>query len=32
MEAGHYQLDNLIGIVDCNRLQIDGPRRRCHEG
>lgn len=25
MEAGHYQLDNLIGIIDCNRLQIDGP-------
>src|ERR1700756_582558 len=25
MEAGHYQLDNLVGIVDCNRLQIDGP-------
>ncbi|MBM4165867.1 MAG: transketolase [Ignavibacteria bacterium] len=24
MEASHYQLDNLIGIVDCNRLQIDG--------
>jgi transketolase len=24
MEAAHYQLDNLIGIVDCNRLQIDG--------
>ena len=24
MEAGHYQLDNLIAIVDCNRLQIDG--------
>ena len=24
MEAGHYGLDNLIGIVDCNRLQIDG--------
>ncbi len=24
MEAGHYQLDNLIGIVDRNRLQIDG--------
>lgn len=24
MEAGHFQLDNLIGIVDCNRLQIDG--------
>ncbi|HZP00701.1 MAG TPA: transketolase [Terriglobia bacterium] len=25
MEASHHQLDNLIGIVDCNRLQIDGP-------
>jgi len=24
MEAGHYQLQNLIGIVDKNRLQIDG--------
>ena len=24
MEAAHYELDNLIGIVDCNRLQIDG--------
>ncbi len=24
MEAGHYQLDNLVGIVDYNRLQIDG--------
>lgn len=24
MEAGHYQLDDLIGIIDCNRLQIDG--------
>jgi len=24
MEAGHYRLDNLIGIVDRNRLQIDG--------
>jgi transketolase len=24
MEAGHYKLDNLIGIVDCNGLQIDG--------
>lgn len=24
MEAGHHQLDNLIGIVDKNRLQIDG--------
>ena len=25
MEAGHYELDNLIAIIDCNRLQIDGP-------
>jgi transketolase len=24
MEAAHYNLDGLIGIVDCNRLQIDG--------
>ncbi len=24
MEAGHYHLDNLIAIIDCNRLQIDG--------
>lgn len=24
MEAGHFHLDNLIAIVDCNRLQIDG--------
>lgn len=24
MEAAHHNLDNLIGIVDCNRLQIDG--------
>lgn len=24
MEAGHYALDNVIGIIDCNRLQIDG--------
>ena len=24
MEASHYKLDDLIGIVDCNRLQIDG--------
>src|SRR5271157_3458014 len=23
MEAGHFKLDNLIGIVDRNRLQID---------
>lgn len=25
MEAGYYELDNIIGIIDCNRLQIDGP-------
>ncbi len=24
MEAGHYRLDNLTGILDKNRLQIDG--------
>ena len=24
MEASHYKLDNLVGIVDCNGLQIDG--------
>ncbi|MGO9084323.1 MAG: transketolase [Candidatus Sulfotelmatobacter sp.] len=24
MEAGHFHLDNVIGIIDCNRLQIDG--------
>src|SRR5579872_4052100 len=24
MEASHHKLDNLIAIVDCNRLQIDG--------
>ena len=24
MEASHHHLDNLIGIIDCNRLQIDG--------
>ncbi|MBN1504456.1 MAG: transketolase [Candidatus Eisenbacteria bacterium] len=24
MEAGHYKLDNLCGILDVNRLQIDG--------
>lgn len=24
MEAGHFKLDNLVGIVDKNRLQIDG--------
>ncbi len=25
MEASHHKLDNLVAIVDCNRLQIDGP-------
>ena len=25
MAAAHYKLDNLIAIVDFNRLQIDGP-------
>jgi len=24
MEAGHFKLDNLISIIDYNRLQIDG--------
>ncbi len=24
MEGAHYKLDNLVGIVDVNRLQIDG--------
>jgi transketolase len=24
MSAGHFKLDNLCGIVDCNKLQIDG--------
>ena len=24
MSAGHYQLDNLVGIIDLNGLQIDG--------
>jgi len=25
MAASHHGLDNLVAIVDCNRLQIDGP-------
>lgn len=25
MEASHYGLERLVGIIDCNRLQIDGP-------
>jgi transketolase len=24
MEAGHYKLDNLVAVIDKNRLQIDG--------
>lgn len=24
MSAGHYKLDNICGIVDCNNFQIDG--------
>jgi transketolase len=28
MTAGHYQLDNLCGIVDSNKLQIDGSVER----
>ena len=27
MAAAHYSLDNLVGIVDHNGLQIDGPTR-----
>ena len=25
MFASHYKLDNLVAIIDCNGLQIDGP-------
>jgi transketolase len=25
MESSHHGLDNLVGIVHCNHLQIDGP-------
>ena len=24
MEAGHFHLDSIIAVIDCNRLQIDG--------
>jgi transketolase len=24
MEAGHYKLEDIIAVIDCNRLQIDG--------
>ncbi len=27
MSAAHYKLDNLVAIVDRNRLQIDGPTK-----
>ena len=27
MSAGHYKLDNLIGIVDVNNMQADGPSK-----
>lgn len=27
MSAAHFQLDNLIAIVDCNKLQYDGTTR-----
>ena len=27
MCASHYKLDNLVAIVDRNRLQIDGPTK-----
>ena len=25
MVAAHFQLDNLVAIVDCNKLQVEGP-------
>lgn len=28
MSAAHYKLDNLLAIVDVNRLQIDGPTEK----
>ncbi|MGE5403349.1 MAG: transketolase [Candidatus Saccharibacteria bacterium] len=28
MAAAHYKLENLVAIVDCNGLQIDGPVTR----
>jgi transketolase len=24
MEAGHFKLDNIVAVIDCNQLQIDG--------
>jgi transketolase len=27
MSASHYKLDNLVAIIDRNRLQIDGPTK-----
>ncbi len=31
MAAAHYKLDNLVGILDYNRLQIDGPNHEVME-
>jgi len=28
MSAAHFKLDNLIGIIDINKLQSDGPTRK----
>jgi len=28
MSASHYKLDNLIGIIDRNKIQIDGPTEK----
>lgn len=25
MAASHYKLDNLVAIVDCNKIELDGP-------
>ncbi len=27
LSAAHFRLDNLVAIVDCNRLQLSGPTR-----
>lgn len=28
MSASHYKLDNLVGIIDRNKIQIDGPTEK----
>jgi transketolase len=28
MSAGHFKLDNLCGLIDVNRMQIDGPTEK----